>query len=142
MIYLSLFGLAFVAATLLPASSELALSGLVTQQQGELLWLWAAATSGNLLGSCVNYYLGWFIVKWRDRRWFPVSQKQYERACGHFNRYGKFSLLFAWLPIVGDPLTVVAGTLRTSFSWFLVLVALGKGIRYALVIFLALQVMS
>ncbi|WP_010604207.1 YqaA family protein [Pseudoalteromonas maricaloris] len=142
MIYLSLLGLAFIAATLLPASSELALSGLVVKQQGELVWLWLAATMGNLLGSCVNYYLGWFIAKWRDKRWFPVSQQQYDKACGLFNRYGKFSLLFAWLPIVGDPLTVVAGSLRTSFGWFFVLVALGKGARYALVIYLALQVIS
>ncbi|MEI5640133.1 MULTISPECIES: YqaA family protein [unclassified Pseudoalteromonas] len=138
-LYLTLFAVALVAATLFPASSELMLTTLVVQQQGLLWGLWLAATLGNLLGSCINYYLGFFIARFRDKRWFPVSEAKYDKACDYFARYGKFSLLFAWLPVIGDPLTLVAGSLRTSFVWFFTLVAIGKGARYAVVIYLALQ---
>tara|TARA_R100000306_G_scaffold25596_1_gene28716 strand:- start:87242 stop:87679 length:438 start_codon:yes stop_codon:yes gene_type:complete len=131
--YLSLFVVAFVAATLLPASSEALLLSL--RQQGYLLWaLWLAATAGNTLGSCVNWWLGREILRFQHRRWFPVDEKKLERASGQFARFGSWSLLFAWLPIVGDPLTFVAGILRIRFDLFLLLVATGKAARYALVL--------
>jgi len=126
----------FLAATLIPASSEALL--LVLFQQGYTPWLlWLAATTGNTLGSCVNWYLGREIVKFSDRRWFPVTAVQLENAQTHFRRYGTWSLLLAWLPVVGDPLTLVAGVLRVRFVLFLVLVATGKGLRYAVVIYTA-----
>ena len=136
--YLSLFASGFVAATLLPASSELVL--LALQQQGYAVFgLWLAATSGNTLGSCVNWYLGKELLRFQHKRWFPVSPAQLAKAETQFKRYGSWSLLLAWLPIVGDPLTLVAGTLRVRFSLFLLLVTLGKGARYALLLFLAAQ---
>jgi len=131
----------FLAATLIPASSEALL--LVLFQQGYTPWLlWLAATTGNTLGSCVNWFLGWEIVKYRDRRWFPVSPQQLQKAQAHFNRYGIWSLLLAWLPVIGDPLTFVAGILRVRFILFLVLVASGKALRYAVLIFLATRLMQ
>ncbi|KAF7787552.1 hypothetical protein PRUB_a4661 [Pseudoalteromonas rubra] len=137
MLYLSLFFSALISATLLPASSELLLSGLVVKQQGELFLLWLSATVGNVLGSVINYYLGTIISRVEDKRWFPVSKQAMGKAQRQFEKYGVYSLVFAWLPVVGDPLTLVAGVFRTRFSLFLLLVAVGKGLRYAVVIGLA-----
>ncbi|TMP28730.1 DedA family protein [Pseudoalteromonas rubra] len=137
MLYASLFLSAFISATLLPASSELLLTGLVVQQQGALWLLWLSATAGNVLGSVVNYYLGTAVSRFEGRRWFPVSRSAMDKAQRQFQKYGTFSLLFAWLPIVGDPLTLIAGVFRVRFGLFLLLVFLGKGLRYAMVIGLA-----
>ena len=139
--YFSLFASGFIAAMLLPASSEVLLLALA-QQGYAPLWLWLAATCSNTLGSCVNWYLGKELLRFSDKRWFPVSPAQLAKAQQHFKRYGSWSLLLAWLPIVGDPLTLVAGTLRVRFGLFLMLVALGKGARYALLLYLARQLFA
>jgi membrane protein YqaA with SNARE-associated domain len=139
--YFSLFISGFVAATLFPASSEVLLLGLF--YQGYLPWLlWLSATLGNTLGSCVNWYLGRELLRFQHKRWFPVSPDHLLRAQHQFNRYGIWSLLFAWLPVVGDPLTLVAGTLRVRFSLFLALVAAGKAMRYAVLLYLASRLWS
>ncbi|MEO3678856.1 YqaA family protein [Rheinheimera sp. FR7-31] len=133
MAYFSLFFSGFVAATLFPASSEVLL--LALQAQGyNLIWLFIAATAGNTLGSCVNWYLGWRLLDFQHKRWFPVSPAALRRAQQQFQRYGSWSLLLAWLPVVGDPLTLVAGVLKVRFSVFLLLVLLGKATRYALLL--------
>lgn len=141
MSYLSLFITGFIAATLLPASSEVLLLALF-QQGLSPLWLWLSATAGNTLGSCVNWYLGHEILRFQHKRWFPVSSDSLQRAQRHFKRYGYWSLLFAWLPVVGDPLTFVAGMLRMRFSTFVALVLIGKGVRYAVVLLLASQLFA
>jgi len=138
MVYLSIFFSALISATLLPASSELLLSGMIAQQVGSVFILWLCATMGNVLGSCVNYYLGTRVEVLSHYRWFPVSEHSLAKARRHYQRFGPWSLLFAWLPIVGDPLTLVAGIFNVRLSVFLLLVTLGKGLRYALVIALAM----
>tara|TARA_B100000809_G_C15115994_1_gene522456 strand:- start:1406 stop:1831 length:426 start_codon:yes stop_codon:yes gene_type:complete len=139
LIYLSLFFTAFIAATLLPAFSEVALAASLSTNASIFL-LWLSATAGNTLGSCVNWYLGREILRFKpklvDSRWFPVTELQLERAQNRFSRFGVWSLLLAWLPIIGDPLTFVAGVMRVRFLWFLLLVTFGKGLRYAVVVFL------
>ena len=139
MIYLSLFFTAFIAATLLPAFSEVALAASLSTNASIFL-LWLSATAGNTLGSCVNWYLGREILRFKPKlinsRWFPVTELQLERAQNRFSRFGVWTLLFAWLPIIGDPLTFVAGVLRVRFLWFLLLVTAGKSLRYAVVVFL------
>ena len=110
------------------------LIGLLSSGTGNPAWLFAVATVGNTLGSAVNWVIGRGIARFRDRPWFPVSEARYQAACRHFARYGLWSLLFAWLPFIGDPLTVVAGALRVPFGRFLALVAIGKATRYAMVI--------
>lgn len=135
--YLALFGSGFIAATLFPASSELLLLGLAKQGYSPF-WLWLAASSGNTLGSCVNWWLGGQVRRFAHRRWFPFSAASLQRAERFFQRFGYLSLLLAWLPIIGDPLTLVAGMLRVRFSVFLILVALGKAGRYALLLFAVL----
>jgi membrane protein YqaA with SNARE-associated domain len=131
--YFALFASAFLSATLLPGSSEAVLVGLLAAGKGEPATLIAVATAGNVLGSTVNWVIGRFFAHFRDRRWFPVSARSYDRAIAWYGRYGIWSLLFAWLPVVGDPLTLVAGALRTDIRWFLLLVTAGKGARYLLV---------
>jgi membrane protein YqaA with SNARE-associated domain len=128
--YAALFASAFLSATLLPGSSEAALLALLAAGQGNAAALIAVATAGNVLGSCVNWAMGRFFAHFAGRRWFPVSREDYDRAADRYRRYGRWSLLFAWLPVVGDPLTLVAGALRTDFRWFLALVTLGKAARY------------
>ena len=136
--YLGLFASAFLAATLLPMSSEAVLAALTAASGQEVLVLWLVASVGNTLGALVNWMLGRFCLRWQDRRWFPVKPKELEKAGLRFRRYGAWSLLFAWLPVVGDPLTFVGGILRVNLWAFLLLVGTGKALRYAAVI-LAVQ---
>lgn len=138
-IYLGLFWNAFIAATLLPAFSEIALAALLETEVGLPWILFLAATSGNVAGSVVNWWLGSRIVSFQDRRWFPFSETQIQKATKHFERYGKWSLLFAWLPVVGDPLTLVAGVLHTRLTTFLLLVTIGKAARYGLILYIFYQ---
>lgn len=134
-----LFIAAFAAATLLPAQSETVLVGLLlTGSFSPAMLLWVA-TLGNVLGSLVNWLLGRSVERLRHKRWFPVSEKQLERAQRHYKRYGRWSLLLSWVPIIGDPLTVVAGTLREPLWSFLLLVTLAKGSRYLLLASVALN---
>ena len=136
MIYLSLFTISFLAATILPFSSELTLAGLITTSNYDNLLLLIAASFGNVLGSAVNWTLGFYSRKLTIKKWFPFKGKQIENSSGWFNKFGKWSLLFAWLPIIGDPLTLVAGLLRTRFLEFLILVTIGKVSRYMVIFYL------
>lgn len=132
--YLAVFTSAFLAATLLPAASELVLAGTSTADGANVLMLLALASAGNTLGSVVNWGLGRFLWRWRDHRWFPIKPKALDRASAWFRRFGVWSLLFAWVPVVGDPLTLVAGVLRVRFPPFVLLVAIGKTARYLVVL--------
>ncbi|MGA6097756.1 YqaA family protein [Stutzerimonas marianensis] len=130
--YLGLFGAAFAAATLLPAQSEAVLVGLLLHGAQPAAALLLVATLGNVLGSLVNWLLGRSVERLRHKRWFPVSDGQLERAQRRYHRYGRWSLLLSWVPIIGDPITVIAGTLREPLWSFLLLVTLAKGGRYLL----------
>ncbi|MBY6064082.1 DedA family protein [Pseudidiomarina sediminum] len=131
--YLSLFLVAFLAATLLPAQSEVLV--ISAQQMGyNVWWIWFFASLGNTLGSVVNYVLGRFLLHYQDRRWFPFKGKSLARGHWWFERYGKWSLLLAWAPFIGDALTFIAGMLRLTFWQFLVIVAISKAGRYALLL--------
>jgi membrane protein YqaA with SNARE-associated domain len=132
--YLALAASAFGAATLLPLASEGVLAALSVAKGADALALWAVATAANSAGSAVNWGLGRFCLGWSGRRWFPIRPDRLERAAAWFGRFGTPSLLFAWLPVVGDPLTFAAGALRVPFAAFVALVALGKGARYAAVL--------
>lgn len=129
-IYAGLFLTAFVAATILPMQSEAALVGLLLLDAQPVWLLVTVASIGNVLGSAVNWLLGRFIARYRDRRWFPVKPAALDRAQAWYRRYGKWSLLLSWMPIIGDPLTVAAGVLREPFAVFLLLVAVAKVGRY------------
>lgn len=130
--YISLFISAFVAATVLPMQSEAVLVGLLVAASHPISVLVIVATIGNVLGAVINWYLGRYLLVFREKRWFPSSQHQLERAQNWYRRYGRWSLLGSWLPIVGDPLTVVAGLMREPLISFVVLVTIAKGARYIL----------
>ncbi|TPG77949.1 YqaA family protein [Pseudomonas mandelii] len=128
--YVGLFLAAFGAATLLPMQSEAVLVGMLLSDQYVTSSLLAVATFGNVLGSALNWILGRSIERFRHKRWFPVSAKKLEKAQQSYLRYGRWSLLLSWVPIVGDPLTVVAGVMREPLWSFLLIVTLAKGLRY------------
>ncbi len=130
--YFGLFTAAFAAATLIPAQSEAVLVGLLVKGSASPGMLLAVATLANVLGSLLNWLLGRMVERLGHKRWFPVSEQQLERAQQRYHRYGRWSLLLSWVPIIGDPLTVVAGTLREPLWSFLLLVTLAKGGRYLL----------
>ena len=136
MIYLSLFIISFLAATILPFSSELTLAGLIATSNYDNIFLLIVASLGNILGSVVNWILGFYSRNLSTKRWFPFKDKQIEKSSKWFNRFGRWSLLFAWVPIIGDPLTLVAGLLRVKFVEFLILVTIGKVSRYLIIFYL------
>lgn len=128
--HFGLFLAAFGAATLLPMQSEAVLVGMLLSDQYVTSMLLAVATFGNVLGSALNWILGRSIEQFRHKRWFPVSESKLEKAQQSYLRYGRWSLLLSWVPIIGDPLTVVAGVMREPFWSFLLIVTLAKGVRY------------
>lgn len=129
-----LFAAAFLAATIFPFQSELVLVGLVVAEPAHWGTLLLVASLGNTLGSVVNWVLGRLVERFRDRPWFPVKPRDYERVERWYARWGIWSLLFAWLPFGGDALTVAAGALRTPLLPFVLLVGIGKTARYAVLV--------
>lgn len=131
--FVSLFLVSFLAATVLPAYSEVVFAGLLAAgHDPALLWLWA--TAGNTLGSAVNWVIGRYLLHFQNRRWFPVQTDALQRSQRWFQRYGVWSLLMAWAPMGGDALTLVAGIMRVRFDVFIVLTGIGKGARYAVLL--------
>lgn len=128
--YSGLFVAAFAAATILPLQSEAVLVGLLLSGNYPTALLIVVASAGNVLGAAANWLLGIGIERFKDRRWFPVSAERLAQAQRWYQRYGKWSLLGSWLPIIGDPLTVIAGVLKEPFWVFLSLVTIAKVSRY------------
>ncbi|MDQ8952836.1 YqaA family protein [Acinetobacter rudis] len=138
MAYLILFASAFLSATLLPLQSEAVLVGLLLQEKYWVSILLLSASIGNILGSCVNWYLGIKIEKYKDRKWFPVSERQMLKAERIYQKYGYWSLLLSWVPIIGDPITLISGLLKEKFTRFLFMVSLAKIGRYLFVCWITL----
>ncbi len=134
---LILFAAAFGAATLLPLQSEAVLLGMSLQAHYPTYILVAVASVGNILGSCLNWYLGQYLVRYKDRSWFPVKPAQLAKAQERYARYGSPALLLSWMPIIGDPITLIAGVLKEPFWRFLLLVSIAKTGRYLFIIALA-----
>lgn len=132
--YLLLFGSAFLAATILPFYSEVVLFALL-REGGNAVALVIVATLGNTLGAVVNWLLGRYLLRFQDRRWFYFSREQIARAQRWFQRYGFWTLLLAWAPIGGDPLTLVAGIMKVRLWLFVLLVGTGKALRYVAVVY-------
>ena len=135
--YLGLFLSAFLAATILPFSSEVVLSALLLSGLSPVV-LVSVATVGNVLGSLTNYALGYWGSLVVVKKWLRMSEDDFVRAEARFRKYGMVSLCFAWVPIIGDPLTVIAGVLRIRLRWFLLLVTAGKLARYVVISYMTL----
>ena len=137
MAYITLFFVAFASATLLPMGSEALL--LYDISQGYTVWLlWLVASVGNTLGSMVNYWLGFKGEAYLEHKGY-LSQKKMDKARASFDTYGGWTLLLSWVPIIGDPLTFIAGVLKYRFWWFVVIVAVAKATRYAVIVWMVTQ---
>lgn len=133
MSYLILFLSAFGAATILPFYSEITFLALLSKDY-DPFWVWFTASAGNTLGAAVNWILGRYLTHFESRRWFPFKPDSLHRSQAWFQKYGVWSLLFAWLPIGGDALTFIAGVMRVRFSLFFALTAIGKAARYGVLL--------
>ncbi len=136
--YIGLFIAALLAATILPLSSELVLSALLLSGASPSMVV-IVATLGNVLGSVTNYALGHWASLGLVKRWLNLSEQELIVTEQRFKKYGLWSLLLAWVPIIGDPLTMVAGMLRVRLLWFLILVSTGKLLRYVVITYVVLQ---
>lgn len=130
--YAGLFISAFLAATILPLSSELVLSALLLNGFNPI-FLVLLATVGNVLGSVVNYFIGRYGSDYIRHKFLKTTDEEFERSRQRYEKWGRWSLLLAWVPVIGDPLTVMAGILRVNFIWFLTLVTIGKFLRYVVI---------
>ncbi|MFN0194403.1 MAG: YqaA family protein [Aestuariivirga sp.] len=132
--HFGLFWISFLAATLLPGSSEAALVALVASFSASAITLFLTATSGNTAGAVFNWWLGRSLNRFTGQRWLPATASRLDQASRMVTRYGSWVLLFSWLPVVGDPLMIVAGALRMKFVPFLAFVAAGKAARYGVLL--------
>ncbi|KAB0664531.1 DedA family protein [Oryzomonas japonica] len=137
--YTALFALSFLASTLVPLGSEWLLV-LMLVKGYEPLTTVATATAGNYLGAVTTWLIGMYGGRWLIEKVLRISQEQEERARSRYRRYGAFSLLFSWLPVIGDPLCMVGGMMRINFGLFSVLVASGKLLRYAVTAWITLRI--
>jgi membrane protein YqaA with SNARE-associated domain len=128
-----LFWAAFLSATILPGSSEAALLALIALGSWSLTVLVAVATVGNTLGSVVNWVLGLFVERFREHPRFPVKPAEFDKYQAWYAKWGVWSLLAAWVPVIGDPLTVMAGVMRTPLWLFVLVTGAGKLARYLVV---------
>ena len=134
--YFLLFLSALLSATIVPISSEVMLIGFVTASDKDAWSFFLVASAGNILGAVINWVLGRFCINWQRFKWFPVSKVRHDKINRWFNRFGVWSLLLAWVPFIGDALTVAAGYFRVRFWLFLILVTVSKAGRYAVILFL------
>lgn len=132
----TLFLSALLSATLLPGSSE-ALMLIRLAEGAHGAGLLVSAVAGNLLGSLVTYAMGRAGNVVLHGRWLRIGTNDLQRAERWFQRWGPPSLLFTWLPVIGDPLCLLAGLLRVSPLVFVILAGIGKTARYAVIIWLA-----
>ena len=135
MVFFTLFVVSFLAATLVPLGSEGLLLYDISQGYSPV-WLWSFATLGNTLGSMFNYWLGLRGEEYLEKKGH-LSVEKMENSRRFFSKYGAWTLLLSWVPVIGDPLTFIAGVFGYNFKCFTLIVFVAKGTRYALLIFLA-----
>ncbi|WP_339114316.1 YqaA family protein [Thioclava sp. GXIMD2076] len=140
----SLAGLFFsglLAATPIPAQSEIVFVAMQTADAAPIGLMIVIAGIGNTLGALITYYIGAGVTRWRDRKWFPASEKQLERGHRWFERWGNWLLFLSWAP-GGDLICLIAGILRKSLWQFIPIVFLAKTGRYAVVALIAAKTME
>ncbi len=135
--YTSLFISSFLSSTILPGHSEITLTTFILLDKFSQFLLILFASLGNILGSIVNWYLGFYITKFVKKDWFSFQKKQLDKASSWYLKYGKWSLFLSWVPIIGDPLTIVAGMFRVPLIIFITIVSISKVLRYIFVGYIA-----
>jgi len=131
--YFGLFVAALAAGSILPVPSEAALVAVILTSDDPVWIAVAVATAGNVTGSVINWFLGRGIESLRGTRWFPASEASIERTRRWYHKYGRWSLLLSFIPIIGDPLTIVAGVMREPLWFFMIVVTIAKLGRYVVV---------
>ncbi len=134
----ALFLVSFLAATLLPLGSEWLLAALVIGGTDPTLAV-AVATGGNTLGALTTWAIGLWGGPWLIEKVLRISEQQQRQAETLYRRWGVWSLLLAWTPVIGDPLCLIGGLFRVRFLPFTLLVTLGKIARYTMVAFASLS---
>lgn len=134
-----LFMTGLLAGSILPLPSESALVVMLLRTSYSVWLLLFVSTLGNVMGSVVNWAVGRGLEKFKGTRWFPVNDAQMAKARRWYHKYGRWSLLMSWVPIIGDPLTIVAGVMKEPLWFFLILVTIAKFTRYAAIAFITLQ---
>lgn len=139
--YPGLFIVSFSAATLVPLGSEVFVALMAVS--GYDPWIiFAVATAGNTLGSITNYYVGKMGATFLLSRYINVDFERRQKAEKIYRKWGAPILALAWIPVVGDPLTVVAGVFNLDVWIFIFWVAIGKSLRYLVVIMTAEAVLK
>lgn len=131
------FTSALISATVMPGASEVVLTASVIKQPDNVWWLWLAASTGNTLGALITWLMGKYLLHFQHSKWFPFRENKLARAQAWFQKYGYWSLLLSWMPVIGDALPFIAGVMRVKFPVVLLLVFIGKAARYAVIIYLA-----
>ena len=140
-VYTSLFISSFLSSTLLPGHSELTLTTFIFLKKYSIIDLIIFASIGNILGSILNWCMGYYLTNLKDKKWFPINRLHLTRASSWFLKYGKWTLFFSWVPIIGDPLTVIAGVFRVQIHIFILIVSLAKTMRYIFISLVATNVL-
>ena len=132
-VYASLFISSFLSSTILPGHSEIILTAFIFLKKYPIIDLIFFASIGNILGSILNWFIGYFLTNLKDRKWFPINKSQLTRASSWFLKYGKWTLFLSWVPIIGDPLTIIAGIFRVPINIFICIISLAKTMRYVFI---------
>ncbi len=140
--YGGLFLTAMAAGSILPVQSEAILVGMMLLDEWSVWLLILVAGLGNTAGSVINWQMGRTLEHYKDRKWFPASAAQLERAHRWYDKYGRASLLLSWVPLFGDGLTVIAGVMEEKLSVFTAIVFAGKLSRYIVLAYLTLTAQS
>lgn len=140
-VYIILFTSSFASSTILPGHSEITLTALITQKKYDIFYLVFFASLGNILGSVLNWYLGLYFLKFKNKKWFPFKENHINKVSKSFLKYGKWSLLLSWVPFIGDALTLVAGMFRVPLHQFVIIVSVAKIGRYIFVSLIALSIL-
>ena len=119
--------------TFFPFASETYLSTLLLSNKYNPFLLLIFASTGNILGSVISWICGYFVNFFIKKSWFPVNKYLFQKAKDIFKKYGKWSLLFSWVPIIGDPIAFAAGTVKYNITFFLIFVSIGKIARYLII---------
>ena len=135
LIYFSIFIFCLSLGTFFPFTSETYLFALLLSEKYNEFLLLLFASLGNILGSLVSWVFGYFINFFIKKPWFPLNKYLLQKATDIFKKYGKWSLLLSWFPIIGDPIAFAAGTFRYNILFFLIFVSIGKVARYLLIYF-------
>lgn len=127
------FSISLLSASIIPAQGELVMFALLASGKYTAWLLLCAACTGTFLGVGINWILGRYLSQFQNAKWFPVKSSYIEKSKLLFDKHGRAALLLSGVPLIGDPITIVAGALKVNFGFYLLTAGLAKCARYGLV---------